>query len=44
MIDTNVESAVRSDVNSQETTLWLESLDEIIDQSGIDQCAGAGRD
>ncbi len=37
MIDTNLESAVRSDANPQETGEWLESFDEIIDQSGTER-------
>src|SRR5437899_8001618 len=34
MIDTKVESIVQSDANPQETSEWLEALDEIIDESG----------
>ena len=34
MLETKVEPAVRSDANPQETSEWLEALDEIVDESG----------
>ncbi|MGI8742947.1 MAG: pyruvate dehydrogenase (acetyl-transferring), homodimeric type [Bryobacteraceae bacterium] len=37
MIEANIEPAIQSDVNPQETSEWLESLDEIIDQSGTER-------
>ena len=33
MIETKIESSVQSDANPQETSEWIEALDEIIDES-----------
>jgi pyruvate dehydrogenase E1 component len=34
MLETNIEPALAPDVNPQETSEWLEALDEIVDQAG----------
>src|SRR5450759_4966343 len=37
MIETKIESSLQSDAKPQETSEWIEALDEIIDESGTER-------